>query len=230
MQRLIQLYNRSAGALLLALAAALFVVNLSRPSDFVSVRDPIAGLPSTLCFWVLGLIALRMGLNCLFGGQTRPQLMLILWLSTSLIIYRVGMHFLGATAGMKGYLGEMAGAFGVSSGAMASWLTIAVGCLAIGSLAAITMVWALERMKKENPTVKMSCSKCGGHVEFPLGNLGRQIDCPHCHTSITLRQPDENMKMTCVLCGGHVEFPVHSLGHKIKCPHCKMDITLKQPA
>jgi uncharacterized paraquat-inducible protein A len=77
---------------------------------------------------------------------------------------------------------------------------------------------------------KAFCPACGGHVKFPIQNLGQQIACPHCKAVMTLQSPGELMKMTCVLCGGHVEFPVHAAGQKILCPHCAKSITLLKPA
>lgn len=226
MQKLIQLYNRSAGVLLLALATALFVVNLTRPHDFVSVRDPLANLPETLCFWILGVIALRIAHNCLFGERTWLQLMQALWFSMNLVIYRVGMHFVGATVGIKGYVGEMAEAFGVSGGTMASLLTISLCYLFFGGLAITPLVWALDSTEAVSPALKMCCPTCGGHIKFAAQNIGVQIHCPHCQAAIVLRQPDEKLKMTCVLCGEHIEFPAHSLGQKISCPQCAKTITL----
>jgi DNA-directed RNA polymerase subunit RPC12/RpoP len=77
--------------------------------------------------------------------------------------------------------------------------------------------------------LKISCSHCGGHIEFASQNVGQQIPCPHCRKSIALRKPDF-LKMACFFCKEHIEFPAHAIGEKMPCPHCKMDITLKEPA
>lgn len=34
--------------------------------------------------------------------------------------------------------------------------------------------------------LKCSCQKCGGHVEFPVSNMGEVVNCPHCNTPIHL--------------------------------------------
>ncbi|HEY5233319.1 MAG TPA: hypothetical protein VIK35_07300, partial [Verrucomicrobiae bacterium] len=76
---------------------------------------------------------------------------------------------------------------------------------------------------------KISCTACGGHVEFPTNLLGETIPCPHCRATIILKRAD-NIKMSCSSCGGHIEFPAHALGEKISCPHCAKTTTLSNPA
>jgi hypothetical protein len=74
---------------------------------------------------------------------------------------------------------------------------------------------------------KFTCPNCGQHIRCELDYTGRQVHCPGCKKSITLRKP-EYLKMSCFFCKGHIEFPAHAIGQKLKCPHCKMDITLKE--
>ena len=226
MQKLIRAYIYSAGSLLLALAAALFLVNfLKTPLDFVPVRDLFFNLQLPALFWILGGILVIAALFCLFGRQATLQLTCVLWLSINLIVCRISLPFLGVKGGVKGYLGGMADAFGVSTSTMAALLAMAVWYLFIGSLIAMALVWASERMKRANPGIKTVCAQCGGHIEFPLQNLGQKIFCPHCGETITLQAPG-NLKMSCVLCGGHIEFPAYALGQQIPCPHCTKTITL----
>src|SRR5882757_8162957 len=45
-------------------------------------------------------------------------------------------------------------------------------------------------------SLKISCPCCGVHIQFATQNLGQQLSCPHCRTSITLRKPDL-LKMAC---------------------------------
>jgi uncharacterized paraquat-inducible protein A len=94
----------------------------------------------------------------------------------------------------------------------------------------VMILWSEYKAAKAAESLKISCPACGGHVKFPIQNLGRQISCPHCQAAMVLQSPGETMKMTCVLCGGRVEFPVHAIGQKIPCPHCAKTITLLKPA
>ena len=76
---------------------------------------------------------------------------------------------------------------------------------------------------------KFTCPVCGQHIRCEMGYVGRQVHCPGCKKSVTVRKPD-NLKMSCYFCQGHIEFPAHAIGQKLKCPHCNMDIGLKEPA
>jgi uncharacterized paraquat-inducible protein A len=77
-------------------------------------------------------------------------------------------------------------------------------------------------------TLKIACTKCGGHIEFSTNFFGERIPCPHCQTSIIL-QKAEIFKMSCLSCDGRIAFPSHAIGERIPCPHCNVDITLKAP-
>lgn len=35
------------------------------------------------------------------------------------------------------------------------------------------------------------CQSCGGGIEFPINGVGEQVECPHCHQSITLVFPKQ---------------------------------------
>ena len=38
--------------------------------------------------------------------------------------------------------------------------------------------------------LKMTCSSCGEHVEFPIHGIGETVACPHCANTITLHMSD----------------------------------------
>jgi predicted RNA-binding Zn-ribbon protein involved in translation (DUF1610 family) len=78
-------------------------------------------------------------------------------------------------------------------------------------------------------TLKIFCTACGGHIEFPTNFFGERIPCPHCKALIIL-QKAPGLKMSCLACDGRIEFPARAVGEKISCPHCNADITLKKQA
>ncbi len=216
---------------MLALATMFVLANgQERWTDLVPLRDMVLNLPVPDVYWILGSLFLAGALVCLFGRRPLVQLMLALWLAVNLIIYRVGFDSMGGQHGSQGYLGDMASAFGLPPYTVSRLLDVAVGYLFVGSLLAMVLSWMVQRRQRVNPSLKMACAHCGGHIEFYKRNLGQTIGCPHCRTETTLRHPAENLKMNCFFCKEHIEFPAHSLGYKIKCPHCKKDITLKEPA
>lgn len=233
MEKFIRIHLYSVGAWLLALTTVLVLANLQgQPSDYVPVRDPFFGLRLPVLYWIAGGISLVAAVYCLFGRQTGLQLGLVLWLAANMLVASLGLRFMDAKGGLRGYLGEMSDVFGMSTGAMSWLLTISMGYLFIGSLIAVAIPLVSRRIaiRRSKIRPKMACAWCGGHLEFALANLGQKISCPQCARSITLRRPDENLKIACFFCGGHIEFPPHAIGEKMPCPHCKMDITLKEPS
>jgi hypothetical protein len=192
----------------------------------------VLNLQLPVLFWTVGGMLLMTALFCLFGRQTNLQLTIVLWLATNLIVYRIGLHYMGAKGGVQGYLGEMGDAFGASTSVMSWLLAVSVGYLFVGSSLVMILAWTSEKVEinRAKSSLKIACAHCGGHIEFFLRNLGQRIPCPHCQATITLSKPEKSIKMACFFCKGRIEFPSYAVGQKIPCPHCKIDITLKEPA
>jgi hypothetical protein len=223
--KLFYIFTNSAGALLLALASALFLINGTSPADYVPPHDPIFLISIRDLFWILGGIAIVMALICFFSEQPARVISLLAWFAFSFWIYRIGL-FAEGCRGITGFLGGFPHAFGISSKAAAVLGDLLFASLLGGSCAAL---WLVRRLPQSVEYKKMSCPSCGTHISFATENLGQKIPCPHCHKTVTLRKP-EHLKMPCFFCKEHIEFPAHALGQKIKCPHCKNDITLREPA
>jgi hypothetical protein len=215
-----------AGALLLAIAASLFLVNWTSPANLVLPHDPVFALSVRPLFWIAGGLALAVALVCLFDDRPSRQMILLAWVATNFAVYEGGLYWMGCR-GLTGYLGGFSRTFSLPATA-ANALVLA----SLGSLLALSygsLLWLRQQKKLDRNFQKMSCPACGAHIKFALQNLGQKIPCPQCQTAITLRQPD-NLKIACFFCQGHIEFPAHAIGEKMPCPHCQMDITLKEPA
>jgi hypothetical protein len=222
MQKSIFIFTNSAGALLLALASALLLINWITPLDAVQPRDPIFLMSLNNLFWIIGVIAIVAALLCFFSERLTLPILLLAWLAANFFIYRIGLLSEGCRS-LTGYLGGFAYAFGISAKMANIMADIIFAYFLIGSCVAL---WAVRQLPPPPQFEKMHCPSCGTHVQFTVENLGQQIPCPHCQETITLRKPEDTIKMTCVLCCGHVEFPAHALGQKISCPHCAKTITL----
>ncbi len=222
MQKAISIFRNSAGALLLALASALFLINWTSPADSVQPHDPIFLVSLNDLFWIIGGLVAVMALVCFFSERPRLAMFVLAWLAVNFLVCRIGLYWDGCPS-LTGYLGGFSYAFGISAKAANAMTDMVFAYLLIGSCLAL---WILRRLPPPVEFQKMSCPACGAHVKFAAENLGQQIPCPQCQTIITLRKPG-NLKMSCFFCHEHIEFPVHALGQKIKCPHCQMDITLK---
>ncbi len=216
--------TRAAGLVLIGLAAAHLAGNQGHL--LIQPAEPVFQVSTRYLFWGLGACELAVGLACLLGSDLMLANGLVLWLTSSLLVYRLGLLDSGV-ATLRAYYLTMAHAFGVSAGTLNIWFGSAIGGLWCGSGLGVALLWQERRELRHS--LKMSCPSCGVHISFATQNLGQQTSCPHCQARVTLRKA-ESLKMSCFFCHEHIEFPAHALGQKIHCPHCKMDITLKEPA
>jgi DNA-directed RNA polymerase subunit RPC12/RpoP len=219
----LHIFTDSAGALLLALGLALLLANLAT-LGLHQPHDPVLTVSMDTMFWIGGSLLVVFAFICLFAKSRWLQLALILWLAVDFVVYQLGLRAMGVAHGFSGYLGALAGAFGVSP-IVAEWtLNVVFAYLLLGGCTCALWIWLNRRN-----SLKMVCAACGGHIAFTAKDLGKQTACPHCKAGVTLREPG-NLKMSCFFCKEHIEFPAHALGTKIKCPHCNNDITLKEPS
>jgi len=218
-----RLFTDSAGALLLALAVAMFISNCTN-TGFTLPHDPLLVISMRNTFWIIGAIELFVALVCLFGQHLRFKAILVLWLAMNLFVYQIGFLWNGNHRGLGVYLSGLANTFGITPSMAYLILKIVSLYLLIGSSIALLWLW------KEDTKgyLKIACAHCGGHIAFLPQSLGQNIPCPHCEAAITLSKP-ENLKMSCALCGGQIEFPVYALGQKLPCPHCAKNIMLLKP-
>lgn len=189
------------------------------------VADPVIGIPIRYVLLFIGMASAAVAALCLFTARTMFLLALVLWVSANFCLYRIGLWLMD-WAQPYWLASFLPGSWDISprtGGVIQAGLTAYLLC---GSMAGLI---AQRRGGANEQLIRASCPTCGGHVGFPVLNLGKKISCPHCQTAMTLRQPDENLKMSCFFCQGHVEFPGHAVGQKIQCPHCRKDITLKEP-
>ena len=189
------------------------------------VDDPIFGISLKFIVLLGAILQLAGAWLCLFTKRTAGALLFVAWLAVNFSIYRIGLLTSGWTHPVFSWF-YLADGFGFSPRTADVLVLSAAVYLFAGSLIAL---WSLRRARIAAGFLKAFCPACGGHVKFPIQNLGRQIACPHCKTTMILSSPGETLKMTCVLCGGHVEFPAYSAGQKIPCPHCQKTITLLPP-
>jgi hypothetical protein len=233
----IRVFIYSAGGILLAAAAIRFVI-AAESSQVLALPEPMLGIPLRYAVLIVGGLELTAALICLFGKQVGFQLGLLAWLTTNLIVYRMGllwMHYQPQGT----CVGSLTDPLRIMRGTAGFIMEFIPAYLLFGSYLVLIWLWgskagraarivATDRHGSAAELLKMSCPSCGVHIRFACQNLGQKIPCPKCQKTITLRKPD-NLKMSCFFCKEHIEFPAHAIGEKLKCPHCKMDITLKEP-
>ncbi len=244
----IRYFILSAGVILLAAALIRFVIAAGN-AQVLALPDPMLGIPLRYAVLAVGAFELAVALICLFGSRVGLQIGWLAWLGTNYVVFWIGLvwqHF----SPQGTCIGSLTDPLRVYYGTTGYVLQFLPFGLALGSYAALLQLWFAKRVKAEHPSaqtavansgtvgtgtavlvrsLKISCTACGGHVEFATNLLGEKIPCPHCRATIILKRAD-NIKMSCSSCNGHIEFPSHALGDKIPCPHCNTDLTLAKPA
>jgi hypothetical protein len=179
----------SAGVLLLAIATAGMLSNWTGAA-MVSPREPVLMLRISTLFWIWGAMEVAVACVCLFGSSIRVQLMLIFWVGLNLAVYGWALAD-GSIRGLGGYLGGLAGSYGVSPATAALVLASTVCYLLLGSsitlLLCLAQSLATKHASDEEGFAKTTCRHCGGRVAFPAAGVGRQIPCPHCAATLTLQ-------------------------------------------
>jgi predicted RNA-binding Zn-ribbon protein involved in translation (DUF1610 family) len=224
----IRYFILSAGVILLVAALTRFLI-VADNAQVLASPEPLLGIPLRHAVLLVGGFELAVALICLFGKRTGLQLGWLAWLGTNYVVFWIGLvwqHYSPQGA----CIGSLTDPLHLTRGISGLVLQFIPVYLLLGSYAAVVWLWLEGRRAKAADFLKMSCPSCGVHLRFDGRNIGQNIPCPHCQTTIVLRKPDENLKMACVLCGGRIEFPPHAIGSKIPCPHCAKNITLLKPA
>ncbi len=135
MQSLVRGFIYFAGAILLFVATALVLVNLTSPADLSPINDPVFHAPVSRWFWIVGGLALAVASVCLFARNSRLQTTLVMLFALAFLGSRISVSVLGVSDGFKGYLGPLADVFGIQAGTadtllLGTSLYLLIGCLA----------------------------------------------------------------------------------------------------
>jgi len=136
--KVIRWFTDSAGALLLALAMAMFIGNTDG-SMWVPPHDPLLVISMPVVFWIVGALELAVGLVCLFGKRAWLKTTLTLWLAVTFLAYEFGLFWAAGPRSFAGYMGNLASAFHVTPGTAFWILTMAFVYLLSGSV--VSLLW-----------------------------------------------------------------------------------------
>jgi hypothetical protein len=187
-------FIKSAGGLLSALAAALFISN-GASAGFVQPHDPILLLSMREIFWLTGLIALVVALVCFLANAVWLKASLLLWFSSALAVYEFGLIWYCGPRSLGGCWGALGAAYGASPWMVESMMCAVSVYLLGGSLVLAFGSWVEGRSRARRKIIvgylKTSCGSCGGHIEYPIAGIGQTVACPHCSASFILKSPSE---------------------------------------
>jgi hypothetical protein len=141
--KLKQFYLRSVGVAL-AVTAVAKLVAAAGSSRYLELPDPILVLKFRDVLLVAGLVEITVVWFCLFGTRIGTRCSLVAWLSTSFILYRIGLSRSGWHKPCA-CLGNLTDALHVSPGAADIAMKIVLGYMFAGSYAILFLTWLQKR-------------------------------------------------------------------------------------
>lgn len=128
----------SAAVLLTTAAAKLF--SATEGARILLVPDPIFGVSIRSMFWMVGSIEIAVALACLFVKRIMLRAVLLAWLSTGFIVYRVGLFWVGFDQPCP-CLGTFRKALHVSPELADNILKVILAYLVLGSYGMLFLLW-----------------------------------------------------------------------------------------
>jgi len=144
MNRQIHKYFVHPAAVLLfimALASLYSASGTSGADTFVmDQRDPLLFLKYRHVFLAAGVLELLLSAYLLMGCGLWTKLLLAAWLSTCLLVYRLGFRFTGEP-NIYDYLGDIPARFFISAHVFDLVMLVVLGWLSIGSYSLLAVLW-----------------------------------------------------------------------------------------
>ena len=121
----------SAGAIL-ALTGAAKVWSTFGTAKLLAVADPIVGITFGHLMLVVGMAEIVIALVCFFSKSQKLALGLVAWLTTNLLVYRIGLWWVGYHKPCS-CLGNLTDALHISPETADTAMKIILGYLLLGS-------------------------------------------------------------------------------------------------
>jgi len=145
-KRLIRWFLFSAALLLLATGSAK-LISAAGNAGILRAWDPIFSIQFRYLFGILGAVELGVAFFCLFSKQSGLRALLMAWLATSFVGYRLGLIWIGYHRPCN-CLGNLTDALHISPQTADTGMKIVLGYLLIGSYA--TLFWLLKQNRQAN--------------------------------------------------------------------------------
>jgi len=127
-------------AIILAITGIAKLWSMVGNAKVLGVADPILGIKFRYLLLATGLVELIITGVCLFEKSRGLATLLIAWLATSFVVYRLGLWWLDWKRPC-GCLGNLTDALHVSPELAEGALKVILGCLLIGSYATVIARW-----------------------------------------------------------------------------------------
>lgn len=134
----LQAFLCSAGVILLGTGVAKVISSVTG-GPVLSTNDPVFGVTLRWLFGVTGVLEVTIALICVFHRHVAFSTVLVLWLSASFLVYRIGWRWLGG-ASYCSCLGTMTEQLHLDPAAADLALKLALAYLLLGSAFALWMI------------------------------------------------------------------------------------------
>lgn len=122
----------SSGIVLAVTGIAKLVTAAFGTAKVLGLPDPVFGIPFGYLFLSVGLLELGVAFACFFGRDVSFATLLVAWLATGLLVYRLGLLFLGWHAPCR-CLGGLTDALHISAQAGDTIGKVVLAFLILGS-------------------------------------------------------------------------------------------------
>ena len=136
----------SAGLLLAITAVAKFISSLGN-AHILNYADPLLAISFRRVFWIVGTLEVAVALVCIFGKSIRLQTGLLAWLTTSFLVYRLGLIWVNYQKPCS-CLGNLTDALHIPPQTADTAMKIVLAYLLIGSYGTLLWLW---RQKRKTP-------------------------------------------------------------------------------
>lgn len=136
-------FTPSAAAILIVTGAAK-VWTAFGGVGILTVADPIVGIPFKHLMLGVGLVEIAVALVCCLGNRQMSALPLLAWLSTSFVVYRLGLWWMGWHRPCN-CLGNFTDALHISPQVADNIMKVVLAYLLIGSYGLLVWEWRTRR-------------------------------------------------------------------------------------
>jgi len=145
--KLIRSFLYSSGAILIVTAIAKLISSFGA-TRILQSPDPILLLSYQKVFWIVGSIELIVAITCFFSRKVGLPVMLLACLSTSFLLYRVGLKCMGYQKPC-GCLGNLTDSIHIAPATADFIMKIALAYMMIGSY--VILFWLRNQGSRTSP-------------------------------------------------------------------------------
>jgi len=106
----------------------------------LQMPDPILAIAFRYVFWAVGSLELGMAAICFLSKRITLQAVLVAWLSTNFVVYRLGLFWVGYLKPCS-CLGNLTDALHILPETADTCMKIVLGYLLVGSYATLFTLW-----------------------------------------------------------------------------------------